>query len=98
MERDDANGGPVHGGITRRKLIAQGSQAALALAGASWLGSESLAAAATKPVRGGTFTVGMLTAGPAETVNPAASVNLSDLLRIAQLYDLLFTISPDNKK
>src|SRR5579871_6998082 len=85
--------------LTRRSVMARGAQAALAFAGASLLGSEgvALAASSTKPVRGGTFTVGMLTAGPAETVNPAAAVNLSDLLRIGQLYDLLFTIAPDNK-
>src|SRR5207248_2596383 len=50
-----------------------------------------------KPVRGGTLRVGMITAGPAETINPAKTVNLSDLLRIAQLYDNLFTVGPDVK-
>jgi peptide/nickel transport system substrate-binding protein len=48
-------------------------------------------------VRGGTFRVGMITAGSAETINPAHAVNNVDLLRIAQLYDNLFTVGPDVK-
>src|SRR6185369_13017915 len=43
----------------------------------------------------GTFTVGMITAGNSETINPAKAVNVSDLLRIAQLYDLLFCVGED---
>lgn len=39
----------------------------------------------------------MVTAGNSETINPAKSVNLSDLLRIAQLYDQLFTVGGDVK-
>src|SRR5215203_469610 len=87
--------------LTRRRLVVLGSQGALALSGASLLaacGGGSSETSATNsagggtPVRGGTFDVGMLTAGNAETIDPAAAVNLSDLLRIAQLYDQLFTV------
>jgi peptide/nickel transport system substrate-binding protein len=90
--------------ITRRRFISVGAQGALVLGGAGLLnacgGSTSSSSTATnsgggKPVRGGTLTVGMITAGSAETLNPAKSVNNSDLLRIAQLYDNLFTVGPD---
>lgn len=87
--------------ITRRRLIEGGIAGALAVAGAGRLASQAgaldLATALEKPVRGGTFTVGMVTAGNSETINPAKSVNLSDLLRIAQLYDQLFTVGGDVK-
>lgn len=59
--------------------------------------STSPSAAAGRPVRGGVFQVGMITAGSAETLdptNPAGSSNV-DLLRWVQLYDTLFTIGPD---
>ncbi len=93
--------------LSRRRLLALGSQGAVALSGASWLlaacGGASSGTSATNsagggtPVRGGTFNVGMLTAGNAETIDPSKAVNLSDLLRIAQLYDQLFTVGPDVK-
>jgi peptide/nickel transport system substrate-binding protein len=96
--------------LTRRRFIVVGSQGAAALGGAGLLaacggakqkaktGSGTSGTPATgKPVKGGTLTVGMVTAGVAETMNPAKSVNLSDLLRIAQLYDQLFTVGPDVK-
>jgi len=50
-----------------------------------------------KPVRGGTFTVGMITAGDAETLNPGVSIALVDTLRCEQLYNLLFEPGPDIK-
>ena len=90
--------------ITRRRLMALGAQGALAVGGAGLLascgGSSSSSSAATsasggKPVRGGTFRVGMITAGSAETINPVHTVNNPDILRIAQLYDNLFTVGPD---
>ena len=98
--------------LTRRRLLVVGSRGAAALGGAGFLaacggakekaktssGAAGAPAAGTgKPVKGGTFTIGMVTAGVAETMNPAKSVNLSDLLRIAQLYDQLFTVGPDVK-
>jgi peptide/nickel transport system substrate-binding protein len=97
--------------LTRRRLLVVGSQGAAALSSAGFLAAcggakkaststgaaGSPAAGTGKPVRGGTFTVGMVTAGVAETINPAKSVNLSDLLRIAQIYDQLFTVGPDVK-
>jgi peptide/nickel transport system substrate-binding protein len=99
-------------GLTRRRLLVVGSQGAAALGGAGFLAacggakkaaststgaSGSPAAGAGTPVKGGIFTIGMVTAGESETINPAKSVNLSDLLRIAQVYDQLFTVGPDVK-
>src|SRR4051812_13969606 len=98
--------------LTRRRFLVVGSQGAAALGGAGFLAacggakekaktgtgtSGTPAAGNDTPVQGGTFTIGMVTAGVAETMNPAKSVNLSDLLRIAQLYDQLFTVGPDVK-
>jgi peptide/nickel transport system substrate-binding protein len=105
-DREDANSQATD--ITRRRFITIGAQGALALGGAGLLAScsssssNSPSSAATsagggKPVRGGTFRVGMITAGSAETINPAHAVNNVDLLRIAQLYDNLFTVGPDVK-
>lgn len=95
--------------LTRRRLLIAGGSGALALGAAAALaacggGGSTRAGGATtvadngeKPIRGGTLTVGMVTAGLSETINPNKSVNLSDLLRITQLYDLLFTVGPDVK-
>jgi peptide/nickel transport system substrate-binding protein len=87
--------------FTRRKLLVRGAEGALALSAVGTLAAraaEDVARAASEaPVRGGTLRVGMITAGVSETVNPARSVNVSDLLRIAQLYDPLFTVGPDVK-
>jgi peptide/nickel transport system substrate-binding protein len=99
--------------LTRRRLLVVGSQGAAAFGGASFLAacggakekaaqtssstSGSPAAGTDKPVKGGIFTIGMVTAGESETIDPAKSVNLSDLLRLAQIYDQLFTVGPDVK-
>ena len=87
--------------LTRRQVIARGAQGALSLSAIGTLAAGAAAdvarAASETPVRGGTLKVGMITAGVSETVNPAKSVNVSDLLRIAQLYDPLFTVGPDVK-
>jgi peptide/nickel transport system substrate-binding protein len=95
-------------GITRRHMMARGAQG-LALLGAGSLlaacgSSSSTGGAATggssttggggKPVKGGALTVGMVTAGSAETLNPGAAGPWVDLLRIYQLYDFLFQPGP----
>jgi peptide/nickel transport system substrate-binding protein len=89
--------------FSRRRLLVGGIQGAVAIGAAGPLASRAMAQAAqvasavAVPRRGGTLTIGMVTAGNAETLNPAKSVNLSDLLRIALLYDQLFTVGPDVK-
>jgi peptide/nickel transport system substrate-binding protein len=88
--------------LTRRRFLARGAQGAVVLSGVGGLVSRAAddiagAGIEANPVRGGILTVGMITAGNSETVNPAKSVNVSDLLRIAQLYDQLFTVGPDVK-
>ena len=88
--------------LSRRELIAAGAAGALALGG-GWssalaAGRRGLAdAAAAKPVRGGTMTVGMITGGTAETVNPGIAIAAVDTLRCHQLYDTLFDPGPDIK-
>jgi peptide/nickel transport system substrate-binding protein len=109
MQDDRGDAGEPATEVTRRRFIRAGAQGALVLGGAGLLnacggsssgGAGSSSASATTSsgaggARGGTLTVGMITAGSAETLNPAKSVNNPDLLRIAQLYDNLFTVGPD---
>jgi peptide/nickel transport system substrate-binding protein len=92
-------------GLTRRRLIVLGAQGAAVLGGAGWLeacggsssSSSSTSSNAGKPVRGGTFTVGMITGGTAETLFPGnVGVNV-DVLRTYQLFDRLFEMGPDIK-
>jgi peptide/nickel transport system substrate-binding protein len=101
MQEDRRDDGRLRSELTRRRFISAGAQGALAIGGAGLIaacgGSSSTTSAATnsgggKPVAGGTLNVGMITAGTAETINPAMAVNNPDLLRIAQLYDNLFTV------
>jgi peptide/nickel transport system substrate-binding protein len=86
-------------GISRRQVIKSGAAGALALSGAGWAGrlAASADAASSKPVHGGTLTVGMITGGTAETMNPGIAIAAADTVRCAQLYDLLFYNAPDIK-
>lgn len=89
-------------GISRRQFIATGvaGAGALALSACSSASSPSSGAAAkasSKPVHGGTFTVGMITGGTAETLNPGLAIALVDTLRCEQLYNLLFDVGADIK-
>lgn len=89
--------------LTRQDLLARGAKGALALGAAgAWLGGVPGAEAAKRlvaaaPKRGGTFTVGMISGGPSETINPGLAISWPDTVRVFQLYDLLFTVSPDVK-
>jgi peptide/nickel transport system substrate-binding protein len=89
--------------LTRRRLLTYGGQG-LALVGAGSLlaacgsgggqsatatgGSTSLGGG--KPVQGGRLTVGMISGGSTETIDPATAVTFTDILREYQLYDYLF--------
>jgi peptide/nickel transport system substrate-binding protein len=107
MMQDGENRPEAPNRITRRRMITRGSQGALALGSTGFLAScfsddkessgtnASGTPAGGTPKRGGTLNVGMITAGNSETINPAKSVNLTDLLRIAQIYDFLFGVGPD---
>jgi peptide/nickel transport system substrate-binding protein len=88
--------------VSRRQFVASGVAGALALGGvacgsAKTRSTTSNKADTGKPVRGGTFTVGMITAGAAETLDPGVSIALVDTLRCEQLYNLLFEPGPDIK-
>ena len=93
----------LYGAITRRRLLGSGAGGALALAGllsgcggsvASGVEADANAAAG-KPRRGGTLRVGMITGGSAETLSVPIAVNFPDIARVTQLYDTLFSLSPD---
>jgi peptide/nickel transport system substrate-binding protein len=83
--------------ISRRELLGAGIAGALAVAGAGAAGSLERAEAAIDaggPVRGGTLSVGMITGGTAETLDPGVAIAAVDTLRCVQLYDTLFRIDP----
>ena len=87
-------------GISRRQFVVGGAAGALALSGIACGSSSSPSKKDSKdgkPVRGGTFTVGMITGGAAETLNPGTAIALVDTLRCQQLYNLLFEPGPDIK-
>ncbi len=106
-----ASADPEATGITRRKLIERGAAAGLLVGGASVLaacGSGSGGASTSSvvpgvsttsgggtPVRGGTMTVGVVGAGPAETLNPVATATSGDFMRALQLFEPLFSMSED---
>lgn len=88
--------------VSRRRFIAGGlaGAGALALSACSSTGTQSDSSkggAPNKPVRGGTFTVGMITGGTAETLNPGLTIATVDTFRCEQLYNLLFDVGPDIK-
>src|ERR1700729_1278237 len=87
-------------GISRRQFVVGGAAGALALSGiacgsSSSGSSKSATRTSGKPVKGGTFTVGMITGGPSETLNPGLAIALVDTLRCHQLYDTLFNPGAD---
>jgi peptide/nickel transport system substrate-binding protein len=98
---DEPTTAPAAGGISRRQVIKSGAAGALALSGAGLAGRLAQAAGAAtsggKPAHGGTLTVGMITGGTAETMNPGISIAAADTVRCANLYDLLFYNAPDIK-
>jgi peptide/nickel transport system substrate-binding protein len=100
----------AHDGWTRRDFLVRGTQlTALALAapaalvactrsaggGASTSGSNS--AGGGTPVKGGTFTVGMVGTGAVETVDPATASSIADYAPTFALFDRLFDVGADIK-
>src|SRR4051812_18656231 len=81
--------------LTRRRLLeaAAGVGAAAALAGPL----ASVAQAAAKPTRGGTFRVGMVGGGNAETLDPQNALAEIDVARSFILYENLFDYDPTGK-
>jgi peptide/nickel transport system substrate-binding protein len=87
-------------GISRRQFVVSGAAGALALSGLACGASTSSSSKSTTsgtPKRGGTFTVGMITGGSSETLNPGIAIALVDTLRCHQLYDTLWIPGPDIK-
>lgn len=81
--------------ISRRRILQYGAVAlgGMGLLAACGGGSTSTTSTGSgTPVLGGTFNVGMITNGAAETLNPGAGTAYPDNLRAYQLYDLLFTV------
>jgi len=101
MSGEPTHEGEAASGISRRQLIKRGVAGAFALSSAGWLNgladSAHAAVEAATPTRGGTMTVGMITGGAAETLNPGLAISSVDTLRCHQLYDTLFQVAPDIK-
>lgn len=87
--------------LTRRRLL-QGAVAVgtsgLFLAACGGSRQPARSTAAGKSVRGGTLTVGVVTGGTAETLNPGVATVFPDLLRVYQLFDRLFENAVTNGK
>jgi peptide/nickel transport system substrate-binding protein len=91
--------------LTRRKLLAAGGGLALAAAGGGILagcgsGSSSASSQAKPggpPTRGGTLRVGMLSGGPAETMDVSKAYNTPDIARVVQVYDTLYTLDTQSR-
>lgn len=86
-------------GHTRRTVIQRGAVGALGLAAAGSLaacGSDDKTKTTTTdagpPKRGGTLTLGMISAGQSETLVPGKGLNLSDSVRARSVYDVLFSM------
>lgn len=90
------------GAFTRRQALRSAAAGALALSSASALaacGSNSSVASTTTstagPIRrGGRFTVGAITGGTAETLNPAIAVSQPDWIRNKALFEGLYYLGP----
>ena len=78
--------------MTRRRLLARGAQGAVALTGAGSLAGylSSAADAASKPTHGGTLTIGAVSGGPTESLNPNITLTFVDYARDTALFDTLF--------
>lgn len=87
--------------LTRRRVLALGAQGAATLGAGALLAAcgssatQATTSASGTPVRGGTLTLGMITGGSSETLNPGLAVSFADYLRMYQLYDWLFLLSSD---
>ena len=96
--------------LTRRELLVASGRGAVMLGatgllascgggtstGATSAGLLPVSAGGGTPVKGGTFTVGVLGAGASEQLYPGSVGGPADYVRIQQLYDNLFNISSDS--
>lgn len=92
--------------VTRRRLLVRGAQGLAGVGTASLLAAcgagasnpaspTSSTASGGSPIRGGTLTLGIITGGTAETLNPGLAVTYTDILRVFQLYNFLFLCGSD---
>ena len=86
-------------GTSRREFFRQAAGATLGVSalGGALSAAASAASSASTPVRGGTFTVGMVTEGTRETVNPEFQLSNVDFLRSFLLFDSLVLQGEDIK-
>lgn len=102
MTSKEPDNSEITTGLSRRQFLQAGAAGALAIGGSRWVRPNVLTSAekiskAPKPVRGGTMTVGMITGGTAETVDPGLVIANVDILRVRQLYETLFNPSTNIK-
>lgn len=94
--------------LSRRDVLVRGTTGALALgalgmagtaAGCGGQGGPGTTATVQggTPIRGGTMTVGMMSGGAGETLNPMSILQFTDIARTYQLYNPLFRVGPDLK-
>jgi peptide/nickel transport system substrate-binding protein len=78
-------------------LAACGGGSSSGSAGGSATSVGQPSAGGGTPVRGGTYNIGMISGGPAETLDPALLISYPDTFRGYQLYDLLFRLDENAK-
>jgi peptide/nickel transport system substrate-binding protein len=84
--------------ISRRQVLQRGAQGALLATTAGWLaGCGSSGSSAVKAKTGGTLTVGMISGGSSETLDPGYASSYTDFARSYNLFDRLFElgVEPD---
>ncbi len=104
------NDDPQDAGVTRRRFFTAAGRGGLAVGAGSLIAAcggqirasnqaatttNRLSAGGGTPVRGGTFTVGLVGGGASEQLYPGAVTGPSDLFRVQQLYDNLFNLGPN---
>jgi peptide/nickel transport system substrate-binding protein len=92
---------PYSSALTRRGLIGRGAALGLTLSSAGAFlaacggSSGGSGGGGGKPVSGGDLRIGVLSNGPIETMDPRASFNTQDSIRLQGLYDSLYFTDND---
>ena len=78
--------------ISRRHFLERGAQGALVASTVGWQASLGSSGKKLTPKRGGTLTVGMISGGSAETLDPGYASAYVDFARSYNLFDRLFEL------
>ncbi len=89
----------IHSGLSRRDLVRFGLAGTVAVGVGGLLGacstSRSQSTPTGSPRKGGTLTVGVISGGQSETLDPWKAFSTADTARVINLYDQLFECDED---